>query len=84
MKAAWVLPSFIEGSGGHRTIMQNIQCLVDHGYKCDVYIEDRGEVRNSEELKRQVEKFFGGCNCSYHLGFKIVGEYDVRTKTAKR
>ena len=82
MKAAWVLPSFIEGSGGHRTIMQNIQCLVDHGYKCDVYIEDRGEVRNSEELKRQVEKFFGGCNCSYHLGFKIVGEYDVLFATA--
>ena len=28
-KAAWVLPVFLEGSGGHRTMFQNIQVLSD-------------------------------------------------------
>lgn len=82
MKAGWVLPSFIEGSGGHRTIMQNIQCLIDHGYECDVYIEDRGDVRSNEELKKQVETFFGECSCNYYLGFKISGRYDILFATA--
>ena len=38
MRAAWVLPSLIEGSGGHRTILQNVQYLIRKGYECDVYV----------------------------------------------
>ena len=41
MRAAWVLPSFIEGSGGHRTILQNIQYMISQGDECDVYVEDQ-------------------------------------------
>lgn len=82
MKAAWILPSFIEGSGGHRTIFQNIQCLMDHGYECDVYIEDKGDVRSPEELEKKVDKFFGGCKCNYYLGYNISGQYDILFATA--
>ena len=32
MRAAWVLPSFIEGSGGHRTILQNIQYMMQGSF----------------------------------------------------
>ncbi len=82
MRAAWVLPSFIEGSGGHRTMFQNIQCLMEHGYECDVYIEDNGDVRTADDLKKQVDQFFGGCGCKYFLGFHLSGEYDILFATA--
>ena len=82
MRAAWVLPSLIEGSGGHRTILQNVQYLIRKGYECDVYVEDKGEVKNSEELRRQAETLFGKHDCRFILGFDIQGEYDIFFATA--
>lgn len=81
-KAAWILPVFIEGSGGHRTMFQNIQCLTDHGYECDVYVEDQGQAKNAEEIKKLVEKYFGIYKCNYYLGFAIKGTYDIIFATA--
>ena len=82
MRAAWVLPSLIEGSGGHRTILQNVQYLIRKGHECDVYVEDKGEVKNSEELRRQAETLFGKHNCRFILGYDIQGEYDIIFATA--
>ncbi len=82
-KAAWVLPVFLEGSGGHRTMFQNIQVLADHGYINDVYVEDKGQVNNDVDLRKQVEKYFGHYDCNLYLGFeKITGSYDVIFATA--
>lgn len=81
-KAAWLLPFFIEGSGGHRTMFQNIQCLAEHGYECDVYVEDKGQARNSAEVKKLAEKYFGTCSCTYYLGFDVRKEYDIVFATA--
>ena len=82
MRVAWVLPSLIEGSGGHRTILQNVQYLIRKGYECDVYVEDKGEVKNSEELRRQAETLFGKHDCRFILGYDIQGEYDIIFATA--
>lgn len=82
MRAAWVLPSLIEGSGGHRTILQNVQYLIRKGYECDVYVEDKGEVKNSEELRHQAETLFGKHDCRFILGYDIQGEYDIIFATA--
>lgn len=82
MKAAWVLPSLIEGSGGHRTILQNVQYLIRKGYECDVYVEDKGEAKNSEELRRQAETLFGKHDCRFILGYGIEGDYDIIFATA--
>jgi glycosyltransferase involved in cell wall biosynthesis len=76
-KAAWLVPSLIEGSGGHRTIFQNIQYLIDKGYECDVYVEDKGDVKSADELPKQVKHFFDGCTCKFFLGFDLKGEYDI-------
>ncbi len=82
-KAAWVLPSFIEGSGGHRTMFQNIQVLSENGFINDVYVENKGQVSNDAELKKQVERYFGKYNCRLILGFeRISGDYDVIFATA--
>ena len=81
-RAAWVLPEFIEGSGGHRTMFQNIQCLADHGYSCDVYVEDKGQVKSSEELRELTEKYFGKCSCRFFLGYDLREGYDIVFATA--
>lgn len=81
-RIAWVVPAFIEGSGGHRTIFQNIQYLIKNGYQCDVYVEDKGQVKNIKELSQMVEKFFGTCDCNYFLGYELHGEYDLIFATA--
>lgn len=82
-KAAWIVPSFIEGSGGHRTILQNAQYLVERGYQCDVYVEDSGFVKNETELLKMVERFFGKSNCNFILGYELKKiDYDIIFATA--
>ena len=82
-KTAWILPMFLEGSGGHRTMFQNIQVLADNGYMNDVYVENKGQVDNDEELRKQVERYFGQYDCNLILGFdRIQGDYDIAFATA--
>lgn len=81
-RAAWVIPSFIEGSGGHRTIFQNMQFLIDKGYECHAFVEDDGRMKNSQELSAQVEKFFGKTNAIFHVGFNIEGDFEIIFATA--
>lgn len=83
-KAAWIIPSLLEGSGGHRTILQNASYLTSkHEFCCDIYIEDDGSCRNDEELKQLVEKYFGVISgCHFFLGFELRQTYDVIFATA--
>ena len=41
-KIAWVMPHPGKGSGGHRTIIQNVNALMNAGYECDIYVEEDG------------------------------------------
>lgn len=81
-KAAWVLPSHIENSGGFRTVFQNINCLLLHGYRCDVYIEKRGCTDAASNLKRMAEQYFGVCGCRYFTTYKFHGTYDIMFATS--
>lgn len=83
-KAAWILPSLLEGSGGHRTILQNASYLTSKNeFSCDIYIENDGSCRNDEELKKLVEKYFGTISgCRFYLGFELKSTYDVIFATA--
>ena len=56
--------------------------MIRKGYECDVYVEDKGEVKNSEELRRQAETLFGKHDCRFILGYDIQGEYDIIFATA--
>jgi len=69
-KAAWVIPSFIEGSGGYRTIFQHINEMAQE-YECHVYVYDSGDYRNSKEVSAAAETFYGRCDCRIHLGYDI-------------
>ncbi len=76
-KAAWVLPDFAEGSGGHRTIFQTIAYLSEHTYQNDVYVQDNGHFKNVEDLKKKAAYCFGTCNCRFYLGYQAKGSYDI-------
>lgn len=60
-KIAWFVPDFDKGSGGHRTIFQNINMLIENGYTCDLYVNTMGR-------KMPVEVYNNICN--WYMDFK--------------
>lgn len=53
---AWFVPALIEGSGGHRTILQHAHALETSGHRCFLYLEGRG---NDRHARKTVERLFG-------------------------
>lgn len=82
-KAAWVIPSFFEGSGGCRTIFQHIQYMSKE-YECDVYVYDVGDFRNEKQMKKVASKLYGISDCDFFLGVDISTdkEYDIVIATS--
>lgn len=82
-KAAWVIPSFIEGSGGYRTVFQHVN-IMSTEFECDVYVYDSGDYRSDKELEQNATRLYGECNCRFHLGYDISLEipYDLIIATA--
>jgi hypothetical protein len=78
-KVGWLIPSVLEGSGGHRTIFSHMQYLCDNGYECHAYIEPQGlDAYNTPEAKkRQITEWFGKTDATIHLGFDIDREFDL-------
>ena len=90
-RIAWLVPKPLEGSGGHRTILQNIDALEAAGHECHVFVEDaRGSVdsvgkppeERLEEVRDQFSRFFGFRGDRLHLGFDIPDGYDLAMATA--
>ena len=76
-KIAWFIPMPIEVSGGHRTILQHAQYLVDNGYECHMYFEDTGEGFTARRLVKIIEKYFGKYDFKYFLGYELKENYDL-------
>lgn len=61
----WLLPSLIEGSGGHRTMLQNIEALEHRGHRCFLAIEPEGGASGPRDAKAhsraldRLQKWFG-------------------------
>lgn len=55
---AWLVPSLIEGSGGHRTILQHADYLQRHGHHCTLYMEN-GNDQSAASLRKAVRRIFG-------------------------
>ncbi|VAX37574.1 hypothetical protein MNBD_PLANCTO03-538 [hydrothermal vent metagenome] len=90
-RIAWLVPRPLEGSGGHRTILQNIDALEAAGHECHVFIEDPpakpGENRLPDDerlamVRSQFERFFGFRGEQVHLGFEVGEDYDLVFATA--
>ena len=55
---AWLIPSLLEGSGGHRTILQHADDLRQRGHRCVLYVEDTGAMSGSS-LRKTIRQMFG-------------------------
>jgi O-antigen biosynthesis protein len=90
-KIAWLVPRPLEGSGGHRTILQNIEALEAAGHECHVFAEDPPPRDGSERapeaerlrlIREQFESFFGFRGERVHLGFDVGEGFDLAFATA--
>ncbi|KEI71146.1 glycosyltransferase family protein [Endozoicomonas elysicola] len=71
---AWVIPRLIEGSGGHRTILQHAYALEQAGYQCPIYIEGTG---NQAKAAATVERLFGNRFLSVRFGWDEIQPADL-------
>ena len=55
---AWLVPGLLEGSGGHRTILQHADHLQRSGHECILYMENKG-AESSHRLKNEIKRIFG-------------------------
>lgn len=53
---AWFIPQLIEGSGGHRTMLQHAAYLEKMGHICTIYLEDKSGKTSGTEI---IQKLFG-------------------------
>lgn len=78
---AWVIPGIFKGSGGHRTIIQNVNALMKDGYQCDIYIEDYENLLPTQ-LSAKINEYYGKCNANTFSGWTLTKKYDMVIATA--
>lgn len=76
IKIAWVIPHPGKGSGGHRTIIQNVNALIRAGYECDIFVEVDG-VSTPEMVKQKINEWYEPCDAGVYVGFDFQKEYDL-------
>lgn len=75
-RIAWVIPHPGKGSGGHRTIIQNVNALVKAGYECDVYVEE-DYLSTDKMVADKINDYYGFCPCDVYVGIVLRKEYDL-------
>ena len=82
-KIAWLVPAPLKGSGGHRTIFQNVTALADRGAECHLYFQESKEsYETASDVERIVEEWFGRVPATFHVGYAIDRDVDVGFATA--
>lgn len=79
-RIAWVIPYPGRGSGGHRTIIQNVNALIRHGYECDIYVEDNG-ISTSQQVAKEIDEYYETCAANVYSGIYLRCEYDLIFQT---
>ena len=78
-KVAFLTSRPFKGSGGHRTIIQNINALVRKGYDCDMYLaySEGIEKDTPESIIEMLDEDFGGCAAKIIIGKELIGPCDL-------
>ncbi len=79
-RIAWAIPFPGKGSGGHRTIIQNVNALIRHGYECDIYSEAPAEVDDATVAKL-IDEYYETCGAKVYSGFYHREKYDLVVAT---
>lgn len=75
-KIAWIIPHPGKGSGGHRTIIQNVNALIKAGYECDLFFEEDG-ISTSNSVREKINNWYEECTAGVFVGFNFQKEYDL-------
>lgn len=75
-RVAWIMPHPGKGSGGHRTIIQNVNALIKAGYECDIYVEE-DYVSTDKMLEEKINDYYGYCAANSYVGIALRQEYDL-------
>ena len=70
---SWLIPRLIEGSGGHRTMLQHAHALECTGHICPIYIEGTGD---QEQAINAIERLFGYRFSYVSYGWESVKKSD--------
>ena len=83
-RVAWFVPDFVGGSGGHRTIFQNINKLIDDGYACDMYVRLMYSQRTPRTIYEDIVRDYGDFKGDIYTGFELVDvkKYDAIVATS--
>lgn len=73
---AWLVPTLLEGSGGHRTILQHADLLQRQGHQCVLYFEDN-QYLSSREVKHDIQRLFGLRFTDVQLGWSDIQPADL-------
>lgn len=77
-KIAWFIPSLIEGSGGHRTMLHHAHMLQLRGYDVFIYVENKvGEP--AALIEKLFSYRFGHVICGWHRA--LDNEFDMAFAT---
>jgi hypothetical protein len=73
---AWLVPTLLEGSGGHRTILQHADLLQRQGHQCVLYFEDN-QYLSAREVKHDIQRLFGLRFADVRLGWSNIRPADL-------
>jgi O-antigen biosynthesis protein len=76
---AWFIPRLIEGSGGHRTMLEHARALEGCGHQCHLYLE--GTHSDPTHGARLIEEMFGYRFSRVSFGWDDVPPSDVAIAT---
>ena len=79
MNVAWLVSRLIEGSGGHRTILEHASKLEKLGYQCSIYLEDEGIAK--EQARAEIKRLFGYEFNSVFSGWASIAPCDAVVAT---
>lgn len=80
---AWLIPSLLEGSGGHRTFLQHADDLQLHGHRCILYMENpQHEQYSSGTFRKNIKRMFGYDFADVRVGWSDIEPADMVFATA--
>ncbi len=75
---AWFIPRLIDGSGGHRTMLQHAHALEQAGHRCALYIEGAGDQSKAADT---IERMFGYRFNQVSYGWDAIQPADLAIAT---
>lgn len=79
-RIAWLVPDFQAGSGGHRTIFQNVNYLIRNGYACDIYVKT-WQPKMPVEIYNNIVDWYEEFDGDVYNDYELIKDYDMVVAT---